>query len=171
MQIIDKYIPINSKEKVDGLVAELSSKSKKTITAYQEIFQKIQKMKIQTYFMNTYPKSSFTDIPSTESEEETESIDNPISLKVNHIAGQSKKEILQMPLPTSTLEDKKYIYGTYIEMAFHNFFLTISHIYSLVTGQNILRQAQAKLPPHKKNQNVDFGNENNVWKPMFDALH
>ncbi|MBQ5538679.1 MAG: hypothetical protein IIU03_00370, partial [Bacteroidales bacterium] len=32
-------------------------------------------------------------------------------------------------------KSKRYIYGTYIEMAFHNFFITLQHIYKCVKGE------------------------------------
>ena len=32
-------------------------------------------------------------------------------------------------------KSKRYIYGTYIEMAFHNFFITLQHIYKRVKGE------------------------------------
>lgn len=52
---------------------------------------------------------------------------------------------------------KRYIYGTYIEMAFHNFFITLQHIYKCVKGV------------YPAMQEEDFGrDENTIF--IFDDL-
>lgn len=169
MQIIDNYLPLNSKDKIDELVKELASKGLKSNSAYREIFQKIQKYKIQAYFQQTYPENTFTDTPSAKLIKENQSIGSSStnSQGAKSVSGQQKvqKQSIQIPLPPETLGQNKYIYGTYIEMAFHNFFLTISHVYSLVTGLNVLREAQAY-----RGQIVDYANEKTIWNPMFDTF-
>lgn len=52
-------------------------------------------------------------------------------------------------------KSRRYIYGTYIEMAFHNFFITLQHIYKCVKGV---------YPPL---QDEDFGKDENT-KFIFD---
>ncbi|MBR6177660.1 MAG: type VI-B CRISPR-associated RNA-guided ribonuclease Cas13b [Bacteroidales bacterium] len=47
-------------------------------------------------------------------------------------------------------KSRRYIYGTYIEMAFHNFFITLQHIYKCVKGV---------YPPL---QDEDFGKDENT---------
>ena len=57
---------------------------------------------------------------------------------------KSKGEII---LPQESLGSNKYIYGTYIEMAFHNFFLNMRHIYSIVFGEDIMKIAKRNYRP------------------------
>lgn len=161
MQIIDQYMPLNSKEVVDKLVSELEAKGWKSPEAYHEIFQKINKAKIQIYFKDTYKESDFTSATLPEDDNQPDRIAVSQEEK-NAVLAFVQTQTQQIPLPQETFGDKKYIYGTYAEMAFHNFFLTLSHIYSLVTGKNILQQAQ-----QYRNQIVDFADATHVWEPMF----
>lgn len=71
-------------------------------------------------------------------------------------------------VPKETLGSYKYIYGTYLEMAFHNFYLNMKHIYALVFGLDILEEAkQAYRSERNQEFNGDFANEEYVWQPMF----
>ena len=54
-------------------------------------------------------------------------------------------------------KSNRYIYGTYIEMAFHNFFITLQHIYKCVKGV------------YPAIQEEDFGRDENT-KFIFDDL-
>lgn len=40
-------------------------------------------------------------------------------------------------LPVQTLGDNKYLYGAYCEMAFHNFYITLEHIYKTVLKKEL----------------------------------
>lgn len=71
-------------------------------------------------------------------------------------------------VPRETLGSNKYIYGTYLEMAFHNFYLNMKHIYALVFGLDILEEAKQAYRSDKNQEfNGDFANEEYVWQPMF----
>lgn len=70
-------------------------------------------------------------------------------------------------LPEVCITDKKYLYGTYIEMAFHNMFQTMNHIYSKVLGRDDITYA---LEEAKKGSDQDFA-QYNLWKKMIDSLH
>lgn len=72
-------------------------------------------------------------------------------------------------LPQDSLGNNKYIYGTYIEMAFHNFFQNMRHIYSLVFGEDIMEEAKRNYVPNNNRTqwDEDYANEPLVWNPMF----
>lgn len=71
-------------------------------------------------------------------------------------------------VPQETLGCYKYIYGTYLEMAFHNFYLNMKHIYALVFGLDILEEANQNYFHEKgKNFNGDLASEKYIWQPMF----
>lgn len=70
-------------------------------------------------------------------------------------------------LPQETLTQNKSIYGAYFEMAFHNFFITLSHIYSIIFNDDIMRLARRDVENRGKKFDEDFGNYKLVWEPMF----
>lgn len=70
-------------------------------------------------------------------------------------------------LPEVCITEKKYLYGTYIEMAFHNMFQTMNHIYSKVLGRDDITQA---LERAKDGMDQDFA-QYDLWKKMIDSLH
>lgn len=70
-------------------------------------------------------------------------------------------------LPETCVTDEKYLYGTYIEMAFHNMFQTMNHIYSKVLGRDDITQV---LEGAKKGADQDFA-QYDLWKKMIDSLH
>lgn len=75
-------------------------------------------------------------------------------------------------LPQESLGSNKYIYGTYIEMAFHNFFLNMRHIFKMVFGEDIMDLAKQNYKPKKEGQqwDEDFANEPLVWRPIFNSF-
>lgn len=84
-----------------------------------------------------------------------------------------KKTSRTISLPQKSLGKNKFIYGTYIEMAFHNFFVNMRHIYAMVFGVDIMDSARAKYVPKDTrfpDWNEDFANESLVWTPMFKHL-
>lgn len=79
---------------------------------------------------------------------------------------------LTLSLPQTTLGDKKYIYGTYIEMAFHNLFLNMQYIYRAITGKDIMSVAEWNY--QQKNPgghwSGDFADEYWVWNNIFCVI-
>lgn len=96
---------------------------------------------------------------------------NYSSAKTNRFTQSYKNR--DFKLPQQTLETKKHIWGTYIEMAFHNFFVNMRHIYAMVFGEDIMDYARSHYRPKDPlypNWNEDFANEPLVWLPMFNHL-
>lgn len=163
---MESNITINSKEQIDKLIENLKASHSMTPKACQDIFQKIQKTKLQIYFKENYPESMFKD-------------DNYKKVDILALLGvkneNSKPEITTIKRPTISLPSetkgaKKYIYGTYIEMAFHNFFLNMRYIYKVVFGIDIMEEAKKKyeLQNPDKHWDEDFASEEYVWEPIFD---
>lgn len=159
-------MPINSAEKIDKLIEALKGiPGAMNPNNRNYIFQNIGKAKLQIYFNDKYPESIFTEdsvsLPEISS-----------SVSVGKSSIETKEEEQPIPVPKETLGSKKYIYGTYIEMAFHNLFLNIEHIYAIVTGKSIMEEAKAKFIPKGKHPffDGDFANESLVWKPMFNTF-
>lgn len=69
-------------------------------------------------------------------------------------------------LPESCVRDRKYLYGTYIEMAFHNMFQTMNHIYSKVLGKDDITK---ELEEATKPKDQDFA-KYELWKKMMNSL-
>lgn len=76
-------------------------------------------------------------------------------------------------LPTESKGEMKYIYGTYAEMAFHNLYSTIDHIYTLVFKESLkaatLRFQRNYNPEYEEWQLDDFGNKA-LWNTAFHDL-
>lgn len=177
MNIVQKYQPLNTRERVDQLMEELKSiPGGMNSNVYEAIFLSIQKHKIQLYFTEYYPSSIFTD---------RSSIVPLVKNEAPHISAVNEETIAQsarqntslpstLPFPTDSMGSCKHIYGTYIEMAFHNFFLTMRHIYAQTFGEDIMVLAADSYNADMVKQgktykwNDDFANEQYVWNPMFD---
>ena len=71
--------------------------------------------------------------------------------------------------PEQSKGEKKYIYGTYIEMAFHNMFTTMDHIYLMVFKQSLMQVFTKKMG--KDEAKKDFGNENYLKIFREDCLN
>lgn len=117
------------------------------------------------HFEEAYPMSMFCEqaigtqyIPETALPSSVTTVLPPFVPSVN----------LGFEVPEETLGCNKYIYGTYLEMAFHNFYLNMKHIYALVFGLDILEEAkQAYRSEMNQEFNGDLANERYVWQPMF----
>lgn len=178
MNIIEKYEPINDANKLKALMDELKT-IPGAMNSYvrQEIFINIKKAKLQMKFNAEYPESIFTDagkfMPSDNmppTDNANENTDNPkaSSGEINTIEDIEK---LVEYLPDETKGDMKSIYGTYIEMAFHNFYLTMNHIFRLTAGEDLMENAQKLFDKDNNNPDKsfkrDYANEKYVWEPMF----
>lgn len=177
MTIIENYLPLNSPEKIKSLIDELCKiHGAMNPTVRSEIFQNIKGKKLQMHFLQEYPVSKFPCsgkfIPEAKVEESPnpkmpgdDDINNPI------IESYIKKLSY---LPADTLREKKSVYGTYIEMAFHNLYLTMHHIYALVFGEDLLKVAETHYDANKTNPNArfdgDFANRPSLWDPMFERM-
>lgn len=181
MDIIDSYKPINSKEKVDELVVALSRQGKITPAFRLRVIEAISKVKIQMYFNEKYPESFFADssnnnIQQSEDTQKKGTAQTTSSAQASRTTNNTPSpgtEDMQMVLPEQTLGSKKYIWGTYIEMAFHNFFVNMRHIYTMVFGEDIMDYARnhyVPRDPRYPNWNEDFATESLVWTPMFIHL-
>lgn len=178
---IDAFLPLNTKEKIDALMAELTNcPGAMNPSVRLFILEKIIKAKLQIYFNEQYPETRFSDPPK----------------KLNIIIGgtkaattppvptapkpQQEKTTCEIPLPSNSMGAKKHIYGTYIEMAFHNFFINIQHIYAIVFGADILEEARERAENKfagqtydngkPKQWDEDFANEEFIWEPFFTAI-
>jgi hypothetical protein len=171
MNVIESFLPLNTKEKIDQLMAIIKSEPKAmNQNAWHMIFGNIGKSKMQMYFIEKYPQSLFAApgnyIPSCNGQGQEEK--NPQQPQV-----QQHERQTDIPVPPTSLKDNRFLYATYIEMAFHNMFLNIKHIYGVVFGRDIMAEAKANyeaLNPEKK-WDEDFANEFLVWKPMFEAFN
>ncbi|MBQ0074331.1 MAG: type VI-B CRISPR-associated RNA-guided ribonuclease Cas13b [Prevotella sp.] len=155
MDIIDKSLPLNSREKIDTLIKEIKKiPNGMNLKVRDKIFLNINKRPVITYFSSEYPESAFFDAL----------VDLP---KIS-----SNADATSMHLPEGTLASNKYIYGTYIEMALHNLFLNVEHIFAVVFGRNIMEEASENFMPTEKKKywDDDFANEQLVWNPMFAAF-
>ncbi|MGN0221146.1 MAG: type VI-B CRISPR-associated RNA-guided ribonuclease Cas13b [Prevotella sp.] len=164
MKLIEKYIPLNKKEILQSLVDELKGIPGAMNPAMrQEIFLNIHNRKLQTLFQTEYPESLFTDpgslIPETH--------DNIYAAASP--AASPAWEIRYLPAETQL--EKKSVYGTYIEMAFHNFYQTMHHIYALVFGEDLMEVARGifekENPDSEKTFDEDFASKREIWSPMF----
>lgn len=167
MNIITSFEPINTREKIDSLIGELKKvQGAMNPLVRREIYENIKKAKLQMYFNDNYPESMFADAPKeiTAQEYRHEDVQQP-----KNTADKEKQE-KQLPVPQTTLGSSKHIYGTYIEMAFHNFYLNMRHIYKMVFGKDIMEQARLNYIPKEPWQkwDEDFANEPLVWRPIFD---
>ena len=71
-----------------------------------------------------------------------------------------------IPFPSDISDDQKYLYGTYFEMGFHNFFMTLNHIYGKVIGKDAIVEARKPM----EGKFADFAHEGHVWNPMLEAF-
>lgn len=177
MTIIEKFTPLNNIEKINSLITTLKNiPGAMNIVVRNEIYQNIKKAKLQLYFNNTYPESYFNDnrdfIPSAQETDKTDSNDESNKDVSNY--NLLDKYIIDY-LPKETQTNKKYVYGTYIEMAFHNYYLTFHHIYALVFGENLMTVSteyykKNNLNEAKPSLNDDYACEWAVWTPMFNRF-
>ncbi len=171
MTYIEKHMPLNDMDKIDSLLEELKSiPGAMNLSTRNEIFQNIKKAKLQMKFQEKYPDSLFTEtgnfIPN---------VDNDKIKISDQDAPNSDKNLYSISyLPNDTLKDQKSIYGTYIEMAFHNFYQTMHHIYALIYGEDLMEVAKKKFERENNNPNsyfdYDFAREWAIWSPMFERL-
>lgn len=164
VDIFQKHNNLNSTDKIDNLIAELRTiPGAMNKNMRQVIFDNIRRVKMQEYFKDNYEKD-FSDNPG---ETCFKVQDNPPAPKISTSQASTSPSI---KLPSDSLGSKKYIYGTYIEMAFHNFFLNLQHIYFIISGKNIMDEAKKNYVPPKPNKewDEDFANEPLVWKPIFE---
>lgn len=169
MNIIQSFLPLNTKEKIDQLISKLQSvPGAMNPKVRLEVFENIRKTKLQIYFSEKYPEQLFLDSPSKIN------LDVVENAQV-HTASTTENNTVNLQsivLPNNSLGSKKYIYGTYIEMAFHNFFLNMRHIYRMVFGEDIMELAKQNYIPKKVGQqwDEDFANEPLVWRPIFNRF-
>lgn len=173
MNIIDAARPLNTKDKIDSLVGEIRKiPNGMSPEVRNMIFMSIDKAKVQMYFNEKYPESMFTDkyvpLPELSAADDR----SPATVAQSNATSLSTSVLpLPFPFPMETCGSKKGKCGTYVEMAFHNLFLNLEHIYATVFGRKIMDEA--KTAYEQKNHrpwDEDFGNENMIWKPMFDAF-
>ncbi len=175
MEIIEKYLPLNTKEKVDELMKDLHANPEEmTKKEYTKIRCEINKPKIQIYFQQF--KSEFNYKPKNDNKKTTVKVSPQASEektnKKNHKVTSTYTSFEQLEdigimLPKAILGDNKYIAGTYIEMAFHNFYLTMNHICRKAIGKDIVEEAK----PNFGTNPFDFANESYVWNPLFKELN
>ncbi len=169
MTYIEKHMPLNDMNKIDSLLEELKTiPGAMNLTMREEIFQNIKKAKLQMEFQNKYPESLFTDIGNSIPKVD----DGKIKTSNQEVTTSDKKLYSISYLPNDTLRNHKSIYGTYIEMAFHNFYQTMHHIYALIYGEDLMKVAKKKYEKENKNPNkpffdYDFAIEWALWTPMF----
>lgn len=166
MNIIQSFLPLNTKEKIDQLINKLQSiPGAMNPSVRLEVYKNIRKVKLQIYFSEKYPEQIFRETPSKVNLDivETPQVQTAPTTEKNTVNPQS------IVLPKNSLGAMKYIYGTYIEMAFHNFLLNMCHIYKMVFGEDIMELARQNYRPKKEGQqwDEDFANESLVWRPIF----
>lgn len=169
MNIIQSLLPLNTKEKIDQLITKLQSiPGAMNPSVRLEVFENIRKAKLQIYFTEKYPEQLFMESPARINLDiiEVSQVQNTSTTGNNTVFLQS------LVLPRNSLGTKKYIYGTYIEMAFHNFFLNMRHIYKMIFGEDIMELAKQNYIPKKEGQqwDEDYANEPLVWRPIFNRF-
>lgn len=167
--ILQKHLPLDKKESVRLLVEELKSNPYLMTKCNRDIInEKISKNKVKIYFLDFYNdftiESDNKGVNSLSAnvgleanpQETTEQNGNQQELsKVSSIT-DDKSQVSNVNnddaimdndlcLPESSLLSKRYIYGTYYEMAFHNFFLVINNIYGKICGKDILKEEAARI--------------------------
>ena len=175
MNIIEKYSPLNTEEAIKALVDELLKiPGAMNPTVRMEIYMTIQKNKLQKFFNRQYPATMFPDTQKfiPKAEENTKPTDTNGGDNTDDYLNQYNKALYY--LPQETLTDKRSVYGTYIEMAFHNLYLTMHHINLLVFGTDLMSDATKYFNKNNKQPNKyfdgDFGNEWALWNPMFEKM-
>ncbi len=172
MNIIEKYLPLNSIDKIKGLIDELKTMpNSMSPFVRQQIFMNINKAKLAMKFNDAYPESMFTGtaiaVPVIGQETSATSVSNEPTKKSTVTDNVDY-------LPNETKGDKKFIYGTYIEMAFHNFYLTMHHIYSIVFGEDVMKVGEELYNKNSRSDRkfeADYANEKYIWKPMFERFN
>lgn len=165
MNIIESIIPLNTKEKIDQLMAIIMAEPKAmNKNTWLKINENINKAKVQMYFYEKYPQSQFSApgnyLPSCQGENQKQEDKKPQT--------QPSVKNPDIPIPIKSLREDRYIYATYIEMAFHNMFLNIKHIYGVVFGRDIMAEAKENFIGERWEE--DFAHESLVWNPMFEAF-
>ena len=169
--IIDKYMPLNDWNRIESLIGELRAiPGAMNCAVRRAVFENIKKAKLQIKFNDQYPESIFTDKNGSIPIVGTAETNNPEN-GGNNECEQSNNYLSIDYLPRVTQEDKKSVYGTYFEMAFHNFFITLHHIYSLIFGEDIMEVAKSEYSQTQTDSfQDDFANKYTVWNPLFTKL-
>ena len=165
--IIDKYMPLNKWDKIEALIGELRAiPGAMNCEVRRAVFDNIKKAKLQIKFNDQYPESIFTDKNGAVPGDGTSGGNGR-----NNDGGPSNNYFGIDYLPRETQEDKKPVYGTYFEMAFHNFFLTLHHIHSLIFGEDLMEVAKNEYSNTQTDSfQDDFANKYAVWNPLFTRL-
>lgn len=169
MNNIESFLPLNTKEKIDQLINNLQSiPGAMNPSVRLKIYENIRSKKPQEYFNEKYPEELFKESSSNVPLRVTKTNqEQTIATKENNVVNSQS-----IVLPNNSFGSRKYIYGTFIEMAFHNFFLNMRHIYKMVFGEDIMDLAKQKFTPKKDGQqwDEDIANEALVWNPIFDSF-
>lgn len=155
-EFIKKQCPLDKPEKIDFIMNELGkypgALSKNTYNLLMNYILK-DKLKIKLIKKETVFCQSPADVDITD-------VSMPVVNKPQVVTQPFVQPPLGIELPKESLGSMRHIYGNYIEMAFHNFFVNMRHIYRMVFGDDIMDQTSAE----------DFANEKRVWNPMFDRF-
>lgn len=168
IKILDKYRPIDKQTKLDALIAEIkNNKDLMIIDNYKLISKAIKKKNLFPILLSykslfhEAKKNEITQIVEDDSQFPYDS--EPQDAKV------VEKPVKEPILPQIT-KDERYVFATYFEMGFHNFFITMNHVYGKVTGKDAIKDAIELAKSKSKNWDGDFANENRVWNPILDSL-
>lgn len=193
MDIYKKYLPLDSKEKINAMMEELRQHPEEL---YEKMFSKInnniseKKTKLRIYFQdlrkefcNEGPKFEY--LESGERETLPDFVEVPIieykpKVVVDGVNTTFYEELLdkqeikkaelqnkEFNLPSDIdNDDKKFQFGAYFEMAFHNYAVTMIHIYRKLSGVDIIEETKRQEP----DWDGDFANEEKVWTPILKYL-
>lgn len=173
-EFINSYQLIKNSDKLQRLMATLEAHHiAKTPELRELIEEKIRTsgLKARTlfslleYFEEAYPVSMFCEQTSGVQYIPETALPSSVTTALPTFVPSAN---LGFEVPKETLGSYKYIYGTYLEMAFHNFYLNMKHIYALVFGLDILEEAKQAYRSDKNQEfDGDFANIPYVWQPMF----
>lgn len=174
-EFVNAYSLVKNKEVLESLIAALEKHHIAKTSELRELIEgKIwisglttsKRSELLEYFNETYPEEMF--VEQAMGAQYISEAELPSSVKTP-VKEYVPSENSGFVVPTETLGSSKYIYGTYLEMAFHNFFLNMKHIYALVFGLDIELEAATAYEAEKhKTFDGDFANERYVWQPMFN---
>ncbi len=192
VSLIAKHYPLNNKDNINALIEDLKSEGLKnelnlmTLPVYYAVMQLINKNKVQRHWLtfkeqfhdNTLDEPlrsiSEEEVKNTQSTAfETNGAQSTNSLQSTENGSGIQSDDVEnsydnVPfLPKSSLDSKKYIYGTYAEMALHNFFVDMDHIYTIINGQSVMDSL--KLVNQKGERDTDFAKQE-YWNEMFGVM-
>ena len=157
-ELIKNFEPLNKKDVIEGLVNDVVSKGLNTEESYFKIKDNIRAAKLQIFFKENF-KDKF-DKKTLEKPQKSQYSPAPrpyVKPRQDIIVGEA-------------LGDMKYIFGTYFEMGFHNFFLTMNHILGKVCKEDITKVSDLQTVNYRGDvQNFDYARED-VWDLMFQKL-